>query len=140
MIGRETEEHVKELPISQAVKVGNRVYVGGIHPIIDGEVDESFPEQARIIFARAVATLDHFGFTVADIVFVTAYLRRMSDYEAFNELYGRFVSPPYPARKVITTDFAHESVLVELELLVEHGEKQYCSYAVSNSAGKTFAG
>ena len=113
------------LPISQAVLANNRLYVGGINPIVDGRVPATFDDQVHIVLERVKDTLSYFGWQLDELVFVTAYLQSMQYYRRFNELYESFVTRPYPARKVLTTDFAVKGVLLEMTLIAEQGPKEH---------------
>ena len=47
------------------------------------------------------AILEAGGATLDDVVKLDVYLQNPDDYEAFNDIYPEFFSPPYPARLTV---------------------------------------
>ena len=55
--------------------------------------------------------------SLKNLAYVQVFLRTMEDAERFNEAYVRRMPRPYPARKVITTDFSSRDVRVEISAI-----------------------
>ncbi|MFT4194299.1 RidA family protein [Ottowia sp.] len=89
------------LPFSEIVRVDDTLYLSGQMGTMDdtlqlvpgGVVMEA--EQALRNIRRA---LEYHGFSLRDVVKCTVMLADMADWPAFNAVYTRFFTPPYPAR------------------------------------------
>lgn len=91
------------LPFSDAVMVGDVLYVGG-HIGIDpktGQAVAGVPEEAKAVIEDVQATLKAAGLTLGDLVSVTVYCTDLSLYDTFNKVYSSYFHAPYPARAFI---------------------------------------
>ena len=91
-------------PYSQAVKVGNFLYLSGqlgINPARKGLVDGGLAAEARQALANQQAILKSAGFSLFDVVQCQVFLRDMEDYAEFNEIYKEFFKSDFPARAVV---------------------------------------
>ena len=104
------------LPISSAVEAGDYVFLSGVPPIEEGRV--VFPgdaaRQTEFIFCRMKQILSSFELSLNHLVYVQVYLRNIQDSENINSVYERMMPRPYPARKLVTTDFTAEGVCLEI--------------------------
>jgi 2-iminobutanoate/2-iminopropanoate deaminase len=90
---------------SQAVRVGNTLYLQGIIPIdpntgrvVSGDVGV----QATRVFESMKAILEAAGLGMENVVKVTAFLADVADYAKFNETYNAYFSTdPPPARTTV---------------------------------------
>ena len=91
-------------PYSQAVVVGNLVFISGQIPI-DPEtgrlIQGSFEEQARRVLDNVKAIIEAAGGTMDDIVKVTVYMKDLSKFQEFNRVYAEYFKGGYPARVVV---------------------------------------
>jgi 2-iminobutanoate/2-iminopropanoate deaminase len=91
------------MPYSQAIKVGNTVYVAGQGPF---EPDtgmcngDTLEYQARRTLENVKAILEAAGAKMSDVVKVTVFLGPGADFNKFNEYYKEYFSAPYPARAI----------------------------------------
>ena len=85
-------------PYSQAVKCGNLVFTSGqiaINPA-SGEVEaKTIAEQTEQVCKNLKAVLEAAGSSLDKAVKTTCFLSEMSDFAAFNEVYGS-ISPQSP--------------------------------------------
>ena len=91
-------------PYSQARIAGNTIYVAGQGPINPktGQVEiGTIQEQATLTFENIKAILEAGGFSMSDVVKVTAYLTDLGDFAKYNEVYKKYFSEPYPARATV---------------------------------------
>jgi reactive intermediate/imine deaminase len=91
------------LPFSDAVLVGNTLYLSG-NGGIDMEtmtVPEDPKEEARLMMENIRATLAQADMGFDDLVSVTVYCSDLSLYGAFNEVYKTYFSGDFPARAFI---------------------------------------
>lgn len=91
------------MPYSQAIKVGNTVYVAGQGPF-DPEtgrlVGNTLEEQARRALENLKAILEESGASLRDVVKVTVFLGEEAGFDEFNLIYKDYFSLPYPARTI----------------------------------------
>jgi len=95
------------MPYSQAIKVGNVVYVAGQGPF-DPEtgmrVGNTLDLQARRALDNLRAILEASGAKLSDVVKVTVFLGEGAEFDPFNEIYKEYFSEPYPARTIAPAD------------------------------------
>jgi len=106
-------------PYSQAVRVGNFLFVAGqigIDPKT-GKLREGFEEQVKQTFENISAILSASGYSWEDVVRVVVYLRDLSKFSDFNRLYQELlkdVSIP-PVRSTVEVSSLPLNALVEIE-------------------------
>jgi 2-iminobutanoate/2-iminopropanoate deaminase len=104
-------------PYSQAIATENLVFCAGqlgTDPAT-GQLAEGVQAQAELALRNLQAVLDAAGCTFADVVKTTCFLADINDFAAFNEVYGRFVSDPPPARSTFQVAALPKGGLVEIE-------------------------
>jgi 2-iminobutanoate/2-iminopropanoate deaminase len=107
-------------PYSQAVKVGNFLFVAGqigIDPKT-GRLREGFEEQVKQTFENISAILSDCGYSWEDVVRVVVYLKDLSKFSDFNRLYQELlkdVSVP-PVRSTVEVSSLPMNALVEIEV------------------------
>lgn len=91
-------------PYNQAIRAGNTLYVAGQGPI-DPQTGQvvigTIEEQATLTFENINAILNAAGFSMNDVVKVTAYLTDLADFAKYNEIYKKYFTEPYPARATV---------------------------------------
>lgn len=106
-------------PYSQAVKVGNFLFVAGqigTDPKT-GKLREGFEEQVKQTFENISAILSTCGYSWEDVVRVVVYLKDLSKFSDFNRLYQELlkdVSVP-PVRSTVEVSSLPLNALVEIE-------------------------
>jgi reactive intermediate/imine deaminase len=106
---------------SQAVKVGNTVYVSGQIPLVPDTmtvVEGDFAEHVRQIFRNLQGVIEAAGGTLQDIVKLGVYLTDMSNFTTVNEVMSEFVQEPYPARAAVGVAALPKGVSVEMDAIV----------------------
>ena len=91
-------------PYSQAVRVGETVYVSGQLPIDPSSgqiVNGAIREQTRQTILNLAAIVEAAGGSVHSIVRVTFFLADWNDFPAMNEVCAELFREPYPARSTI---------------------------------------
>jgi 2-iminobutanoate/2-iminopropanoate deaminase len=108
-------------PYSQAVVSGGLVYTSGqiaIHPAT-GKVEAADIEgQARQVMENLTAVLKAAGTSPQKAVKTTCFLKNMSDFAAFNAIYGECFTGK-PARSCVAAAELPKGVLVEVEVIAE---------------------
>lgn len=108
-------------PYSQAVKVGNTVWISGQIPLDPDTmtvVEGDTAAQAERAFSNLAAIADAAGGTLNDAVKINISLTDMGDFAAVNEVMTRFFSEPYPARACVEVAALPKGVSVEVEAIL----------------------
>ena len=112
----------RTVPISDAVKVGNLVFVSGTTPFDrDGNIARGdFAAQMRQVMANIEAILAAAGSSLDRAVKVVVILTRLADFPQMNEIYRQyFKAGNYPARTTVGAPLAHPDFLLEIECVAE---------------------
>ncbi len=107
-------------PYSQAIQAGDFLYVSGsigISPT-DGEVVEGIKNQTNQVMENLRVILQEAGADFSQVVKFTIYLQDMNDFATVNDLYGRYLTKPYPARATVEVSRLPKDVLVEIDAVV----------------------
>ena len=108
-------------PYSQAIVTGNLVFTSGQIPIdpASGEiVAGGITEQAEQVCRNLSAVLLAAGSSLERAIKTTCFLADMSDFAAFNSVYGEYF-PSKPARSCVAVRSLPKGVLVEVEVIAE---------------------
>jgi reactive intermediate/imine deaminase len=108
-------------PYSQAVKVGNTVYLSGQTPLdpATGElVGGDIAAQTRRAFANLAAVCAAAGGSLADLVRVGIYLVDLGDFAAVNAVMAEVCTQPYPARSTIEVSALPRGAHVEIDAVM----------------------
>lgn len=103
---------------SQAVKVGNTVYLSGQIPLIPETMElvtDSFEAQAVQVFENLQAVCVASGGSINDMVKLTILLSDMSHFAKVNEVMARYFQEPYPARAAFAVKELPKSVDIEID-------------------------
>ncbi|HEY6350573.1 MAG TPA: Rid family hydrolase [Candidatus Angelobacter sp.] len=87
-------------PFSEAVLVGDTLYVGG-HIGIDpatGKPGATPEDEARLVMESFKRTIEAAGMNMDDLVSVQVYCSDVSFFDAFNGVYRTYFHGEYPAR------------------------------------------
>jgi reactive intermediate/imine deaminase len=104
-------------PHSPGTQLGNLVCVAGqVSQDKDGRAIATgdVRQQTRVVIERVQAVLAEAGMTLADVMATTVYLKRLTDFEAMNEVYRAFFKGDFPARATVQANLADEEFLVEI--------------------------
>lgn len=108
-------------PYSHGIISGNVFYSSGQIPIDPqtGElVDGGIKEQTKQVITNLLAVLEAAGSGIDKVIKTTCFLKNMSDFADFNEVYaGYFVHKP--ARSCVEAAALPKGALVEIEVIAE---------------------
>ncbi|WP_096272939.1 RidA family protein [Paucisalibacillus globulus] len=107
-------------PYSQAVEIGNLLFVSGqigINPAT-GEVATGIEAQTTQVMENLKAILQEAGSSFSKVGKFTIYLSSMDDFATVNEIYGSYLEKPYPARATVEVSRLPKDVLVEIDAIV----------------------
>ncbi len=104
-------------PYSQAIKVGNTVYLSGQIPLDPEtmEVVEGMEKQICQVFDNLTAVAEAAGGDLRDIVKLNIFLTDLSHFSLVNEVMTRYFKQPYPARAAIGVASLPKGVPVEMD-------------------------
>jgi 2-iminobutanoate/2-iminopropanoate deaminase len=108
------------LPFSEAVRVGDTLYLSGQVGIKPGTlqlVPGGIKEEARQTLENIKTSLEANGYTMRDVVKCTVMLADIFEWAAFNEVYKAAFTPPYPARSAMGTGGLAMGARVEVECI-----------------------
>lgn len=106
-------------PYSQAIDLGNLVFISGQIPVnpATGEIPEGIKAQTAQSIANIKAILAEAGPTIDNVVKTTVFLADMADFTAMNEVYAESFTAPFPARSAVAVRELPKQVLVEIETI-----------------------
>ena len=108
------------LPFSEAVRVGDTLYLSGQVGIKPGTLElvpGGIQAEARQTLENIRTTLEAHGYSMRDVVKCTVMLADIAEWATFNEVYKAYFSPPYPARSALGASGLAIGARVEVECL-----------------------
>lgn len=108
-------------PYSQAKKAGGLVFTSGqiaIDPAAGNVVTTTIEEQTHQVCKNLTAVLEAAGTSIDKAVKTVCFLKNMSDFAAFNGVYGEYFTSK-PARSCVAVKELPKDVLVEIEVIAE---------------------
>jgi len=108
-------------PYSQAVKVGNTVYLSGqiaLDPVSGQLVEGGFEAQVHRAFQNMKAVAEAAGGSLADVVKLTLFLTDLADFPKANEIMQTYFAQPYPARSTVGVASLPRGALFEAEAVM----------------------
>ena len=108
-------------PYSQAVKVGNTVWISGQIPLVPGSmeiIEGDISAQTTQVFRNLAAIAEAAGGTLNDAVKINISLTDLGDFAAVNEVMASFLQAPYPARACVQVAALPRGVDIEVEAIL----------------------
>ncbi len=106
-------------PYSQAIIYGNTVYTSGqiaLSPETAALVGDNISEQTEQVMKNLSAVLEKAGSSMKNIIKTICFLSDISDFAAFNEVYGKYITEA-PARSCVAVKDLPKGALVEVEVI-----------------------
>ena len=106
---------------SQAVKVGNTVYLSGqigLEPVSMQMVD-GIEAQVHSVFTNLKAVAEASGGSLADVVKLNIFLTDLSNFALVNTIMAEYFTQPYPARAAVGVASLPRGALVEADGVIE---------------------
>lgn len=110
----------EDLPFSEAVRVGDTLYLSGQIGIVPGTLElvpGGLEAETRRTLDNIEATLQAYGYAMDDVVKCTVMLADISEWPAFNEIYRERFEAPYPARSAFGANGLALGARVEVECI-----------------------
>ena len=111
---------VSASPLTQAVRMGNMLFVSGQVPVDSKTmqvVSGDFAVQARHVLDSLKAIMEAAGVGLKDIGKVTVFLTDMARFAEMNEIYRQYFSEDMPARTCIGVKELPRGSQIEIEAI-----------------------
>jgi reactive intermediate/imine deaminase len=108
-------------PYSQAVRVGNTIWVSGqipLDPATKELIKGDMEAQVRQVFENLKAIVTAAGANFEDVVKVTVFLIDLSHFALVNKVMAEYFREPYPARAAVGVAALPRGAQVEVECIV----------------------
>ena len=106
-------------PYSQALDLGNLVFVSGQIPIdpATGTMADTIEEQAKQSLTNLKNILAEAGLGMENVVKTVVFLADLGDFAAVNAVYETFFADPFPARSCVQVAGIPKGAKVEIECI-----------------------
>ena len=108
-------------PYSQAVKVGNAVWLSGQIPLVPETmelVSDDITAQARQVFDNLAAVAVAAGGSLDSAVKINISLTDLADFAAVNEVMASYLTESYPARACVQVAALPRGASIEVEAIL----------------------
>jgi reactive intermediate/imine deaminase len=108
-------------PYSQAIKVGNTVWLSGQIPLVPGTTElvaGDISAQATQVFNNLAAVADAAGGSLQNAVKVNIWLVNLEHFAAVNAVMAQFFQEPYPARACMQVTALPKGAQIEVEAIL----------------------
>ena len=111
-------------PYSESARAGDLLFLAGqIGEDKDGKlVPGGIQAEAEQMMLNIAAALDRRGLAMQHVVKCTVFLADIDEWAAFNEIYKKHFSPPYPARSAMAASGLVGNARVEMECIAGYPE------------------
>lgn len=106
---------------SQAVKVGEAVYLSGQIPLVPETmelVQGDMEVQIRRVFDNLTAVAEAAGGGLSDVVKLNVFLTDLGHFPLVNQVMAEYFSEPYPARAAIGVASLPKGAAVEMDAIL----------------------
>ncbi len=106
-------------PYSQAIVTDSFIFTSGnIHLTPEGKLLEgTIEEKTHQVMKNLKAILEEAGVTFANVVKTTIFVTNMEDYAKINEVYGSYMSDPFPARETVCVKTLPLGATIEISMI-----------------------
>jgi len=108
-------------PYSQAVKVGNTVWLSGQIPLVPGTAElvaGDITAQATQTFRNLAAVAEAAGGSLANAVKINISLTNLEHFGAVNAVMTQFFQEPFPARACVQVAALPKGAQIEIEAIL----------------------
>lgn len=108
-------------PYSQAIKVGNTVWLSGQIPLVPESMElvtGDIGAQARQVFSNLAAVARAAGGSLNQAVKINISLTNLDHFGTVNEVMADFLEAPYPARACVQVAALPRGVDIEVEAIL----------------------
>lgn len=113
---------------SQAVKIGQTIYLSGQIPLIPETmqlIDGDISAQINQVFKNLQAVAEAAGGDLSHIVKLNVFLTDLSNFPIVNEIMAHYFQPPYPARAAVGVAALPKGAAVEMDAIMVLDPQEY---------------
>lgn len=105
---------------SQAVQVGNTVYLSGQIGLVPttGELVSGFEKQTHQVFQNLKAVCEASGGSLADIAKLNIFVTDLANFALLNDIMASYFQTPYPARAAVQVAALPKDAVVEMDAIL----------------------
>ena len=107
---------------SQAVKVGQTVYLSGQIPLVPETmemIEGTFEDNVRRVFDNLTAVCEAAGGSLQDIAKLNIFLTDLGNFAKVNAIMAEYFEQPYPARAAVQISALPKDAEVEMDGVLE---------------------
>jgi len=107
-------------PYSQAVEANGTVYVSGQLPLCPATMafpSDDVKDQTRQSLENVGAVLAEAGYSFANVVKATVFIKDMTEFASVNEVYNEYLGEVKPARACVEVAALPKGAKVEIEVV-----------------------
>jgi 2-iminobutanoate/2-iminopropanoate deaminase len=107
-------------PYSQAVRVGNTLYVSGqipLNPQTGALVVDTIENATHRVMQNIKALVEVAGLTLSDVAKVSIFIKDMQDFAKINEVYATYFTGDFPARETVQVSELPMGVPIEISCI-----------------------
>ncbi|CAA0115483.1 2-iminobutanoate/2-iminopropanoate deaminase [Halioglobus japonicus] len=108
-------------PYSQAIKVGNTVWLSGQIPLVPGTaelIDGDITAQTTQVFENLSAVAKAAGGSLQSAVKINISVTDLQHFGAVNEVMAQFLEAPFPARACVQVAALPKGAQIEIEAIL----------------------
>ena len=112
-------------PYSQAIQAGKFIFTSGqigLDPVTGKLVKGGIREQARQVMENLKAVLEAASSDFSSVVKTTVFLKEMTDFMHFNEVYTEYFPSEQPARSTFQVAALPLGAMIEIEMVALVGD------------------
>ncbi|MBR6072170.1 MAG: RidA family protein [Acholeplasmatales bacterium] len=109
-------------PYSQAIICNDLVFISGqipIDPKTNQLSNDNFENQVKLVFNNISAILKEANSSLDKVVKTTVFIKDISKFGAFNEIYATYFINNKPARSLVEVSNLPKGALVEVEVIAK---------------------
>jgi reactive intermediate/imine deaminase len=113
---------------SQAVKIGQAVYLSGQIPLVPATmtlIEGDISAQITQVFDNLQAVAQAAGGDLSDVVKLNVFLTDLAHFPVVNEIMGQYFMQPYPARAAIGVAALPKGATVEMDAIMHLPPQPY---------------
>ena len=106
---------------SQAVKVGETVYMSGQIPLVPDTMEVvagGFAEQTHQVFKNLSAVAEASGGSLATVAKLNIFMTDLSQFATVNEIMAQYFTAPYPDRAAVEVSALPKGVMIEMDAIL----------------------
>lgn len=104
-------------PYSQAIRFEKMIWVSGciaLNPQTGAMIQPSIEEETHQVMVNLKAIVEASGSSMGKIIKTTIFLTDLSQFSAVNDIYGKYLSEPFPARETVQVSALPKGANVEI--------------------------